>query len=247
MKLSKKEKAAQKAAFQAMSPAKKLDHILTYYKWPILLMLLALLVLGSAVRRQLTKREPVLYLGFANVAVGPDLEAALTEGFLRLEGGDPRRQEIYLYRDLYLSDHADVLNHEYAYASRMKVMGAIQAQKLDGVLMNREAYDLFSAQGYLLDLSALLSGSDPALYGQIAPYLTENTVTVSDNTLEWQLNEAETHEIVTETVRNGVALSSLPLFRAAGFEEPLYFGVLANSPRRDTAAAYLRYLVESAA
>jgi len=247
MKRSKEEKAAQKAAFRAMSPAKKLEHIFTYYRWPILLTLLALLVVGSAVRRQLTKREPVLYLGFANVAVGEDLEAALTEGFLRLGGGDPKRQEVYLYRDLYLSDDADVLNHEYAYASRMKVMGAIQAQKLDGVLMNREAYNLFSAQGYLLDLSALISASDPALYGQLSACLTSNTVTVSDNKIAWQLNEAETHEVVTETVSNGLALMTLPLFRAAGFEEPLYFGVIANSPRTEAALRFMRYLAETAA
>ena len=34
MKLPEQEKAAQKAAFRAMSPAKKLDHLYTYYKWP---------------------------------------------------------------------------------------------------------------------------------------------------------------------------------------------------------------------
>ena len=139
MKLTKEQKAAHRAAFRAMSPAEKLDYIAEYYKWPILLGLLVLSILVWAGHRALTKKEPVLYLALANVAVGEDLEQALTAGFLRATGGDPDRQEVYLYRDLYLSDDADVLNHEYAYASRIKIMGALQTQKLDVVLMNREA------------------------------------------------------------------------------------------------------------
>ena len=112
MKLSEKEKAARRAAFQAMSPADRLEHVYTYYKWPILLGLLALLVLGSVLQRQLTRKEPVLYVAFLNLAAGPEQEEALTAGYLRAAGLDERKQEVYLYKDLYLSEDADVINHE---------------------------------------------------------------------------------------------------------------------------------------
>ena len=237
MKLTKEQKAAHKAAFRTMSPADKLDYIMSYYKWPILLAVILLLILGSAARRQLTKKEPVIYLALADVVAGEDLENALTAGFLRAEGANPGRQEVYLYRDLYLSDEADVLNHEYAYASRMKLMGAIQAQKLDVVLMNREAYDLLSAAGYLLDLRALVPDGDP-----LRALLAANDVVVSDNAIEWQLNEADSHERVTESVQNGLVLSDCPLFQTAGFEEDVYAGVIANSPRPAEALRYLQYL-----
>ena len=46
---------------------------------------------------------------------------------------------------------------------------------------------------------------------------------------------------------NGIALAELPLFEPAGFEEPIYFGIIANSPRAATAVKYLRYLVEGEA
>ena len=226
MKLTKEQKAAHKAAFRTMSPADKLDYIMSYYKWPILLAVILLLILGSAARRQLTKKEPVIYLALADVVAGEDLENALTAGFLRAEGANPGRQEVYLYRDLYLSDEADVLNHEYAYASRMKLMGAIQAQKLDVVLMNREAYDLLSASGYLLNLGEFVPDSDP-----IRALLTANAVVVSDNAIEWQLK-----------VQNGLALSGCPLFLTAGFKEDVYAGVIANSPRPAEALRYLQYL-----
>ena len=142
----------------------------------------------------------------------------------------------------YLSENADVVNHEYAYASQIKVMGAVNAKKLDVVLMNREAYDLLSGRGYLLALTALPDGAGAALREHIAPYITANAVILSDNAIEWQLGEAESHEVVTESVENGVAVGSLPLFERAGFDEPLYLGFLVNSPRLDAAAQYLDYL-----
>lgn len=236
MKLTSQEKAARKAAFRALSPAKKLEHIFTYYLWYILLGLAALLVLGSVLQRQLTKKETVLSVAFANVSVGEDLETALTEAYLLASDRDPRRQEVYLYRDLYLSEDADTLNHEYAYASRMKLMGAVQAQRLDIVLMNREAYDLLSRQGYLLELDALPE--------KLREKLAANEVVLADNGIEWRLGEADEHELVTESVLNALDASKLPLFSGAGLSDRVYLGVIANSPRVDEAVRYLRYLSE---
>ena len=241
MKLSEKEKAAQKAAFRAMSPEKKLEHILTYYKWPILLALVVLLVLGSVLQRELTKKEPVLQLALVNVAVGEDLENALTADFITYDGGNPRRQEVYLYPDLYISENADTLNHEYAYASQMKLMGAIQSQKLDLVIMNREGYDVLSQKGYLAELPALLA-DDPALAEALAPLLVENEGVLSDNSIEVMLGEAENRERITQSVQNAIALSSLPLFENAGFDSEIYLGVIANGQHAEAALRYLRYL-----
>ena len=94
MKLSQKEKAALKAAFRSMTPGEKAEYILTYYKWPILLGLLALAVLCSGVYRRLTEKEPVLYVGFVNTVVGEDLKAGLTSGYLSDSGLDLRRKEV---------------------------------------------------------------------------------------------------------------------------------------------------------
>ena len=234
VKLSEEEKTAHKAAFQAMTPAEKADHIFTYHKWTILLVLLVLLIIGSTIHRQLTQKRPVLYLAVVNVSLGEDVQKQLTQDFLTETGGDARRQEVYLYRDLYLSEDADALNHEYAYASKVKLTGAISAGKLDLVLMNREAYDIFSRQGYLMELTSL---SDP-----LSPYITENEVILSDNSVDYLLGNAEEEKVVTEAVANSLAVSSLPLFRDAGFDGDLYLGVVSGSPRQEEADAYLRYV-----
>lgn len=247
MKLPEKEKAALWAAFRRMSPAEKLDHIYTYYKWPIFLALAALLVLGSVLQRQLTKKEVVLYLASVNVSVGEDLEESLSEGFLRYAGANPKKQEVYWYQALYLSEDADVLNHQYAYASRMKFLGALETKKLDVMLLNREGYDLLSKSGYLLDLEDVLSREDPALYEQIRDHLTVNRVTVQDNSLEYQLGEAEELEQVFLDAENGLDLSDYPLFRDAGFPDTVYLGIAANTERLEAALQYVAYLTGTGA
>ena len=242
MKLPEKEKAAQRAAFRRMTPAEKLDHIYTYYKWPIFLVLAALIVLGSVLQRQLTRKEVVLYLASVNVSVGEDLEESLSDGFLRYAGANPKKQEIYWYQALYLSEDADVLNHQYAYASRMKFLGALETKKLDVMLLNREGYDLLSESGYLLDLEDALRREDPALYEQIRDRLTVNQVIVQDNSLEYELGEADLMEQVFLERRNGLDLSDYPLFREAGFPDTVYLGIAANTERLDTALQYVAYL-----
>ena len=243
MKLSGQEKAALRAAFRTMTPAKKLEHIWTYYKWPIFLILFAVLVLGSAVQRAVTRKDPLFYLAFTNVAIGSDLEQSLTADYLSAVSADPKKQEVYLYRDLYLSEDADVINHEYAYASRMKLMGAIQAHKLDVAIMNQEAYDLLSQHSYLTDLSGLLQDCDAQLREQAEAFLTENIVVLQDNAIAWQLNEAEEHVIETKAVRNALDITDLPLIQAAGMSDRVFLGIIANSSRVDEALAFIRFLI----
>lgn len=242
MKLSPQEKAAQKAAFRAMPPARKLEHIYLYYKWPILLALIALAILGSALHRQITAKKPVLYVAAANVVMGEDLQDALQTGFLRETGRNPAREEVYWYPDLYLSDDADVMDQEYAYASRIKTMAAIQAQKMDLVLLNRESYDLFSQNGYLLPLPDALSGADPALVEALDGHRVSNTVILEDNSIEYLLEEAESHQVVSEEAENAIVITDFPFFADAGFPEPVYLGILANTPRLPECLSYLAYL-----
>ena len=244
MKLSKQEKAARRAAFQEMDAKDKLDYILTYYKHIILLVLAALILLGSVVHHSLTRKEAVFYLGLINVSIGDDLTFSLNKEYLDKTGTDFRKNEIVLYPGMYLSEDAATENHSYAYASRIKLLGAINSRKLDAVLMNREAYNLLSKSGFLADLSVLLS-DNPNLLEQIQPYLTANEVVLSDNRIDYELNEADTREIISESAVNGIDTSAFSLFRHAGFPDPVYLGIIGNSPRIDSVLSFISFLAVS--
>ena len=235
MKLSPEERRQQREGIRQLTPAKKLEHIWLYYKAPILLTILALGILVSGVYRAATKKDPVMYLACLNVSVGEDMEARLTEDYLTCRGLNPTRTEMRLYRDLYLSDDPAASDHEYAYASRMKLLATINSKQLDLVLMNREAYDLCSASGYLLDLTNLVDSA----------YLTANQVILEDNAVEYNLNEAKEYIVVTQTQSNAVELTQLSAFQEAGFSGSVYIGIIANTPRLPECQDYLDYLIST--
>ena len=242
MKSLTKDQQRSKELFSQMRPVDKVRHIWLYFKWYILLGIAAAAVAVSAIHGAVTAKDPVLYVGYLNVSVGEDLDARLSGGFLNAQELDSKKNEVLFYRDLYLSVDPSAENHQYAYATRMKVLATINSKQLDVVLMNREAYDLMSGSGYLLDLSPLF-GDNAAT----APLLTANTVILEDNAMEYDLHQAEEYISVTEDVVNGLNLTDAPMFRQAGFSGDVYAGIIANTPRTETSVDYLVYLVSAEA
>lgn len=244
MKLSPRERAEIKASFRQMTLPQKLGYIFTYYRLPIILGLLAVIVLGDVTYRQITKKEALLYAAYMNVTVGEELDRVLGEDFVVYEGAEPKKSEVSVYRDLYLSLDPSTDNHQYAYASRLKLLASIESKTLDVVVMNQEAYDILSGNGYLYDLTEILDRDDP-LYLRLEPYMTANTVILEDNSIEYNLNEADEYEAVTAEAVNGIDASTFPAFQDAGFSGSVYLGVIGNSPRLPTVFRYLDYLISA--
>ena len=213
------ERIALKKSLREMGLSQKISYFFSYYTIHFVLVLIALAILAGSVIRFAVKKETVLYVALTNTAIGSSLETDMTENFLAYADLPTRRNDVQLYKELYISSDPAAENHEYAYASGLKIMAAINAGKIDLVMMNRESYDFFSEKGYLLDLSSFTAENGPGK--ELAPYLSENEVILSDNSLEVALGEAQ----------------------RAGFDGDLYMGIIANSPRTETACLYLRYLL----
>ena len=238
-----KQRKSNRDAFRIMDFKERLAYIFEYYKLPMFTACVALIVAITSTIHTLTKKEPVLYLAYINTAVGDTLNTQLTDDFLSYMESNPKKTTVTVYKDLYISDDASVENHEYAYASKMKIIGAISARNLDVVLMNREACDLMSESGFLLDLSEL---EDSDLYAKIEPLLVINEVIIDDNAIEYRLNEAEEYVYTSEKVPNAVDVSDLPLFKDAGFNGDLYLGIIANTKHPIGSAAFISYITEPA-
>ena len=243
--LPEREKKSGQKAFRRMNFSQKVEFILTYYKLPIFTALIAAAVLISAAVRFFTRKETVLYAAFANVAVGETLDEYLTDSYLLGTDRDPKKYEIIVYRDLYLADDPSAEDHQYAYASKLKVLGAIEAKQLDVVLMNRDAYDQMSASGFLLELDDLLT-QDSRLHASIEPFLCENTVILEDNAVAYNLGKDEVYKAVTDTLCNAVDISSLGAMKSAGFNDTVYFGIIANTTHTEECLRWLAYLCDTA-
>ena len=67
-------------------------------------------------------------------------------------------------------------------------------------------------------------------------------VILEDNADDLALDDSVEYTAVTREALYGLDLSDTPLIRQAGFEDPVYLGIIANSPRLDAVMEYLRYL-----
>lgn len=132
---------------------KKWEHIWAYYKLPIAILLIVVYILGYAAYRHVTKKEDVLYLGLVNITAGSDLTEQLTTGFAEAQGLT-KKQQVDLLSGLLLSE-SERAEEQYVYASEMKLLGAVSAQRLDVVLMDEYARDRLLADDYFLDLRTL--------------------------------------------------------------------------------------------
>ena len=239
MNLTDREREENREALANMNLFQRLDHIFEYYKFPLVLALIAVVALGSVIYYRVTHREALLYVAYANISVGDTLDEALSAGYGEAIGANPRRSEVKLYRALYLSQDATVQNHEYAYASQLKVMAAMASGQLDVMLMNREAYDIMSAGGYLLPLTDLL---DEGLAARVSGRIVSNTVILEDNDIEHRLDESIPYRAETEEAANGLLISAFPLFERADFSGDVVLGVIGNSARTDAVLQYIDYL-----
>ncbi len=240
MKLTPQERAHNRAAFREMSPAQRREYIFTYYKPQLLLAAAVLLALVLLLRSALTRRDTVLCAALVNISIGSDLEQSLTTDYLLSRQLSPKRCAVELYKSLALTDDPSSEAYQYVYASRIKLLSAIESRQLDVVLLNREAYDALSQSGYLAELSPLVAQDDP-----LAPYLAKNLVILEDNAVEHALDESVAYDAVTREDVNAVSAAASPLLQSAGFGGEVYLAVIANTPRTQQALDYIRYLCQN--
>lgn len=220
----------------------KIQYIWDYYKLPIVICLIILYIIGYTVHGHFSKKETLLYTGLVNISAGERLTDKLDRGFLNSLDADTSKTDMKLYTGLYLTDNPDDPNHEYTYASRIKIIASIDDEQLDVVFMNKEVFDAFSQNGYLYNMEKLLQDTNPEAMTELKPYLVSNTVILEDNTNDMLLDHSLPYHAVTDEFPMGLLISQKGLLKEAGFEDDVYLGVVKNSPRTDMAIEYIEYL-----
>ncbi len=236
------ESLTEREKWDSLSTSKRIQYIWDYYKLPIVITLIILYIIGYMVYRHVTHKDIVLYAALANVNAGETLEEQLTDGFLADQQIDTAKNDMTLYSGWYLTDDPSSEYHQYTYATHLKILASIDNEELDVILMNKEAFDAFAQNGYLYNMEDLLQETDPSLYEKLQPYLVTNMEILEDNAKDMIYDS--TLEYVSETTEYpmGIDLAEASMIKEAGFEDTVYFGIIGNSPRTETAVEYLNYL-----
>ncbi len=236
MKIIRNEK------LKTLKGKKKIQYIWDYYKLPLVILGILLYIFGYISYNRFSYKDTILYMALVNVNAGETLTKELSTDFLDYQNLNPSKNKLELYTGLYLTDNEQSDYYPYTYASRIKILATIDGKLLDVVLMNKEAFDAFSQNGYLYDLEELLCQTDSLLYHTVQSDLATNIFILEDNAAECQLDPSVSYYALTEEHYYGMDLSRTEFIGSAGFKEPVYLGIIANSPHVDTAIAYIKYL-----
>lgn len=219
----------------------KLQFLWDYYKLPLAVLCIAVSVAAYSIYGHMTQKNTILYTALINVTAGEELRQNLTDAFLKSIDIDSSKNNCQLYTGLYLTEDMNSAYHAYTYASRMKILAAIDARQMDVALMDQEAFDAFSQNGYLYEMDCFFSEHTP-LYETLKPYFAENTVILKDNSLDLYFDETAIYDAETETHGIGIDLSGSPVIQKAGFRDTVYLGILKNTLHKDAVIEFLQYL-----
>ena len=229
-----------KEKWKSLKGTAKLQYIWDYYKLQIFLICIAVYVLCYLVYRGMTTEHPQLYLAYVNVEVGDTLNRHLTDEFIEFLAPEEKHSVVKTADRLALTENLQKVDGSYVYASQMKILSEIENQHLDIAIMNREAFDAFSQNGFLINLKDF---SDARQLQNLESYFVENIEILLDNATDVMLDPSVEYHSETTTYPMGLDITDFPVVREAGFRDGVYLGIIANTPRPDTVAAYLSYLL----
>ena len=228
-----------KKQWKSLKGTAKFQYLWDYYKLQIFLVCVVIYALCYLVYRNVTTEHPQLYLAYVNVDVGETLSRHLTEGFIDFLSPKEKHSVVKTTDRLALTENLQQVDGYYVYASQMKILSEIENQHLDVVIMNREAFDAFSQNGFLINLKDF---SDDWHLQDLEPFFVENIEILSDNATDVMLDPSVEYHPEITTYPMGIDISDFPVIREAGFPDRVYLGIIANTPRPETAAAYASYL-----
>ena len=231
-----------KKKWKSLKGTARFQYVWDYYKLQIFLICVIIYVLCYFVYRGVTTEHPQLYLAYVNVDVGETLSRHLTDEFISFLAPVEKHSIVKTTDRLALTENLQQIDGSYVYASQMKILSEIENQHLDVVIMNREAFDAFSQNGFLINLKDF---SDTFHLQNLEPYFEENIEILSDNATDVMLDPSVEYHSETITYPMGIDISDFPVIRDAGFPDRVYLGIIANTPRPETVAAYVSYLLYS--
>lgn len=151
------EKAYEKELFSKMTRKEKLEHILTYYKFPLILGVIGLFVIGWCLWHFVISPAPATGLEFCffskynNANAAEALEAELNEIFSEpLDGAQAK----VLYLTDFIGDRENAAQEQ---AVAYKIMGEITAANMDIFVTQGDSIPAFATESYFMPLTDIFT------------------------------------------------------------------------------------------
>lgn len=207
-----------------MTYQEKLQHIWTYYKW-IIPVVLVVIMLISILLASITNRSKVTMMGgiAVNVPLSDAGEAYLMEDYREHFGLTSKRQSV-VFTETYIYSAENTTDYADNYYSLMSLLALCSNEQVDYLLLNEEAISVLMVHQVFQDLREIYTQEELDAFGDRVIWL-ENTDT----------NEAM--PVVLE-------ITDIPFIQDnTNISGKVFFGYITNSPRPEETKALYDYLL----
>lgn len=159
----------KKTDFKSLSNKAKVQYIWDYYRWPIILVIIAVGFVGSIIHHYATYRDPLLNIIMINCQDPYGADDAGYDEFLAAYGYDAKENPISLLSSLHFSDG----EYSLSYNDYQVLTTMIAAGNQDLFLGTGDVFLDYAEQGALLDLSTMLPANILEKYEDHLIYSTD--------------------------------------------------------------------------
>ena len=218
-----------KSTLTPMTWSQRVDHIWTYYKSTILIVVLFAFLIGYLLFGMLTKKDILLGGVHANVELSETGRSYITSGFFEDQQGNPNKEEVSIL-DVMLTEIADDEYFEMNYYYLQAVLSRVGAQHVDYILADKVAMEIFMTQDIYMDLREFFAAEE---------------LTQLEDRLIYFLPVSENDEsTVQEKYPIAVDVSDLPFFKSySSAKGSVYFSVAVNTANHDGVKDLWTYLL----
>ena len=218
-----------------MSFREKVDHLWTYYKEYLFLVLLAVVFAAFIVSMIVNSKKSTLLAGMMiNISISQEGYNYMSQDYQDYLGADPKWEAVQLdYTNF--SSLADPTSAEDNYNASLMLMARVSGQLLDYALMDQLALEFYMNQEVFLDLQDFFAEEELEAMGTRVWWAQPEPEDGYD------VEDYEEGELEAWVV--AVDLADMPFFQAhCPEEEHIYFAVSGNNPDKEAIRAFLEYV-----
>lgn len=213
-----------KKDMENMTYGEKLNHIWTYYKWVLVVVLILIMAVSILLASIENKRTITLLSGITvNVQLSEEGKAYLSEDYKQLVGTGNKRETVVLsHTDI--GDVKDPSAYESNYYAIMSLLALCANKEVDYLILDQAGFGTMLTQGAYLELDQV--------------YTPEELEAMGDDVVYAKLEEQNKTAAVAIDITDTAFIQE-----NATVKDRVYFVYVINSPRVEACREFFDYLL----
>lgn len=242
-----------KKIFKTGTTKQKVEYIMDYYKWHIIIVLFVLIFIGNTIYTNLTRKDYVLQGIFLSTSAETETVLDLEKDFLKKYPINSSSEDIFFDSSLYYRLDTESIDSTLSYQAIQVLTARIAAGEIDFLVADDVTLNNICYNQYFTDLSKILSEDQIKKYEPYFLYYDREVMEKMNSTDDTTKDGAEISlpnpskpEQMKDPVPVMINITETETISILypGFTENYAIAFLANTKNTEKALEFLEYLID---